>query len=248
MVQAANIIWKSSGKIKIKSRDTARLSSIKPLLHRYLHITRFGILKVTPPFVRTQLALSPGGQAAAKILGEAAVKAEDVGEGFAHEAREIQAGRAPERDIRGRCTAREALELVEEGISAGGSVALLRTAKAIEALELEGDEAVGAQIVRRAIEAPLRQLCANAGEEGALVVKEVLKSKGSVGYNVATGKFEDLLKAGVVDPTKVTRSALQNAASVASLLLTTECMITDLPEPKPAAPAPGMDGGMGGMM
>ena len=139
---------------------------------------------------------------------------------------------------------------VEEGISAGGSVALLRTANAIDKLHetLSGDEAVGAQIVRRAIEAPLRQLCANAGEEGALVVKEVLKSKGSVGYNVATGKFEDLFKAGVVDPTKVTRSALQNAASVASLLLTTECMITDLPEPKPAAPAPGMDGGMGGMM
>lgn len=139
---------------------------------------------------------------------------------------------------------------VEEGISAGGSVALLRTANAIDKLHetLSGDEAVGAQIVRRAIEAPLRQLCANAGEEGALVVKEVLKLKGSVGYNVATGKFEDLFKAGVVDPTKVTRSALQNAASVASLLLTTECMITDLPEPKPAAPAPGMDGGMGGMM
>ncbi len=139
---------------------------------------------------------------------------------------------------------------VEEGISAGGSVALLRTANAIDKLQetLSGDEAVGAQIVRRAIEAPLRQLCANAGEEGALVVKEVLKSKGSVGYNVATGKFEDLFKAGVVDPTKVTRSALQNAASVAALLLTTECMITDLPEPKPAAPTPGMDGGMGGMM
>ena len=134
---------------------------------------------------------------------------------------------------------------VEEGISAGGSVALLRTAKAIDALELEGDEAVGAQIVRRAIEAPLRQLCANAGEEGALVVQQVLSSKGGMGYNVATGKFEDLIKAGVVDPTKVTRSALQNAASVAGLLLTTECMITDLPEPKNAAPA--MDGGMGGM-
>ena len=135
---------------------------------------------------------------------------------------------------------------VEEGISAGGSVALLRTAKAIDALQLEGDEAVGAQIVRRAIEAPLRQLCANAGEEGALVVQEVLKSKGGMGYNVATGKFEDLIKAGVVDPTKVTRSALQNAASVAGLLLTTECMSTDLPEPKTPA-APGMDGGMGGM-
>lgn len=135
---------------------------------------------------------------------------------------------------------------VEEGISAGGSVALLRTAKAIDALQLEGDELVGAQIVRRAIEAPLRQLCANAGEEGALVVQQVLNSKGGMGYNVATGKFEDLIKAGVVDPTKVTRSALQNAASIAGLLLTTECMITDLPEPKTPA-APSMDGGMGGM-
>ena len=138
---------------------------------------------------------------------------------------------------------------VEEGISAGGGVALLRTASAIDKLELEGDEDIGAQIVRRAIESPLRQLCANAGEEGALVVKEVLKSKGNMGYNVATGKFEDLFKAGVVDPTKVTRSALQNAASVASLLLTTECMIADKPEEKPAAPMgdPSM-GGMGGMM
>lgn len=140
---------------------------------------------------------------------------------------------------------------VEEGISAGGGVALLRTAPAIEKLELEGDEEIGAQIVRRAIESPLRQLCANAGEEGALVVKEVLKSKGNMGYNVATGKFEDLFKAGVVDPTKVTRSALQNAASVASLLLTTECMIADKPEEKPAAPMGAGDpsmGGMGGMM
>lgn len=139
---------------------------------------------------------------------------------------------------------------VEEGISAGGGVALLRTAPAIDKLQLEGDEAIGAQIVRRAIEAPLRQLCANAGDEGALVVKEVLKSKGNMGYNVATGQFQDLIKAGVVDPTKVTRSALQNAASVASLLLTTECMIADKPEPKTAAPAAGDPsmGGMGGMM
>ncbi len=135
---------------------------------------------------------------------------------------------------------------VEEGISAGGSVALLRTASAIEKMQLEGDELVGAQIVRRAIEAPLRQLCLNAGEEGALVVKEVLKGKGAMGYNVATGKFEDLIKAGVVDPTKVTREALQNAASVAALLLTTECMITEKPEEKPAAPAM-PQGGMDGM-
>ena len=127
----------------------------------------------------------------------------------------------------------------------------MRTAKAIDALQevLTGDEAVGAQIVRRAIEAPLRQLCANAGEEGALVVKEVLKSKGGMGYNVATGQFEDLFKAGVVDPTKVTRTALQNAGSVAGLLLTTECMIADKPEEKKApAMDPSMMGGMGGMM
>lgn len=135
---------------------------------------------------------------------------------------------------------------VEEGISAGGGVALLRTAKAIEQLKLEGDEAIGAMIVRRAIEAPLRDLCINAGVEGALIVQEVLKASGNNGYNVATNQFEDLLKAGVVDPTKVTRSALQNAASVAALLLTTECMIVDKPEEKPAAPQMPMGQGMGG--
>lgn len=139
---------------------------------------------------------------------------------------------------------------VEEGISAGGSVALLRTAKAIESLQLKDEEAVGARIVRRAIEAPLRQLCENAGVEGSLVVSEVLGHEGAYGYNVATDTYEDLLKAGVVDPTKVTRTALQNAASVSGLLLTTECMIAEVQEDKPAAPAPDMSGmgGMGGMM
>jgi chaperonin GroEL len=126
---------------------------------------------------------------------------------------------------------------VEEGIVAGGGVALLRTAKAIDALNLEGDEKIGSQIVRRAIEHPLKQLCANAGVDGGVVVKEVLASNGTIGYNVATDKFEDLLKAGVVDPTKVTRTALQNAASIAGLLLTTECMITEIPEKKESAPA-----------
>ena len=137
---------------------------------------------------------------------------------------------------------------VEEGIVAGGGVALLRTAKAVDAAvaSLEGDEKLGAQIIRRAVEAPLKQLCFNAGVEGAVVVQQVLSSKGAQGYNVATGQYEDLVKAGVVDPTKVTRTALQNAASIAGLLLTTECIITDAPEKdKPAAPAPG--GGMGGM-
>jgi chaperonin GroEL len=127
---------------------------------------------------------------------------------------------------------------VEEGILPGGGVALLRAANAIEkaATLLEGDEAIGATIVRRAIEAPLRKLCDNAGVEGSLVVQQVLKSKGAMGYNVATDKHEDLIKAGVVDPTKVTRTALQNAGSVAGLLLTTDCMITDIPEEEKAAP------------
>ena len=127
---------------------------------------------------------------------------------------------------------------VEEGIRPGGGVALLRAANAVEkaATLLEGDEAIGAAIVRRAIESPLRKLCDNAGVEGSLVVQQVLKSKGAMGYNVATDKHEDLIKAGVVDPTKVTRTALQNAGSVAGLLLTTDCMITDIPEAEKPAP------------
>jgi chaperonin GroEL len=133
---------------------------------------------------------------------------------------------------------------VEEGIVAGGGVALIRTIRAVESLKLDGDEAIGVQIVRRAIEHPLKQLCANAGIDGGVVVKEVLGGKGNFGYNVATDKFEDLVKAGVVDPTKVTRTALQNAASVAGLLLTTECMITEIPEKKEAAPAHPPGGGM----
>ena len=141
---------------------------------------------------------------------------------------------------------------VEEGISPGGSVALLRAGKQIDSMTLSGDEAIGATIVRRAIEAPLRQLCSNAGVEGALIVEKVLQGKASEGYNIATDTFEDLFKAGVVDPTKVARAALQNGASVAGLLLTTECMITDMPEEKSsaAAGAPDMSGmgGMGGMM
>ncbi|MDB6018608.1 MAG: chaperonin GroEL, partial [Pedosphaera sp.] len=136
---------------------------------------------------------------------------------------------------------------VEEGIVPGGGVALLRCLPAIEALKLEGDEQIGVDIVKRAIEAPLRCLAANAGVEGSIVVQEVKKRKGNEGYNVATSEYEDLVKAGVVDPKKVTRSALQNAASIAGLLLTTECLITELPEKdKPSAPGGGHGGG-GGM-
>jgi len=138
---------------------------------------------------------------------------------------------------------------VEEGIVPGGGVALIRAQKALDSLKLEGDEAVGLEIIRRAVEAPLRQLVANAGKEGAIVVQEVKKAKGNEGYNVATGEYVDLVKAGVVDPTKVTRSALQNAASISGLLLTTEAVISDVPEKEkaPAMPPGGGMGGMGGM-
>ena len=135
---------------------------------------------------------------------------------------------------------------VEEGIVPGGGVALLKTLPALEALKVKGDEKLGVDIVKEAVEAPARTLCENAGVEGSVVVTKI-KSGEAAGYNVATDKFEDLVAAGVIDPTKVTRSALQNAASVSGLLLTTECMITELPEKEPAAPNPGM-GGMGGMM
>jgi chaperonin GroEL len=120
---------------------------------------------------------------------------------------------------------------VEEGIVPGGGVALLRTLPAIEALKLENtDEQIGVEIVKKAVEAPLRALALNAGVEGSLVVQEVKKRKGNDGYNVATGEYVDLVKAGVVDPKKVTRSALQNASSIAGLLLTTDGLITDAPE------------------
>ncbi len=135
---------------------------------------------------------------------------------------------------------------VEEGIVPGGGVALIRAQKVLDTVKLEGDEAVGVQIVRRAIEFPLRQLADNAGQEGALIVEEVRKRSGNEGYDVAKGNYTDLVKAGVVDPTKVTRSALQNAASIAGLLLTTEALITEIPE-KEKAPAMPPGGGMGGM-
>jgi chaperonin GroEL len=136
---------------------------------------------------------------------------------------------------------------VEEGIVPGGGVALLRAQKALDNIKgLEGDEKVGVEIVRRAVEEPTRQLADNAGKEGALIVAEIKKRKGNEGYNVATDEYEDLVKAGVVDPTKVTRSALQNAASISGLLLTTEALVTELPEKDKTPPMPG-GGGMGGM-
>ncbi len=137
---------------------------------------------------------------------------------------------------------------VEEGIVPGGGVALLKCAKVIDGLKLEGDQKAGANIVRRAIEAPMRWIATNAGVEGSIIVQKVKEGKdANYGYNAATDVYEDLVKAGVIDPTKVVRSALQNAASIASLLLTTEAMVADVPEPKSDAPAGGGGGGMGGM-
>ncbi|MDD4173087.1 MAG: chaperonin GroEL, partial [Kiritimatiellae bacterium] len=132
---------------------------------------------------------------------------------------------------------------VEEGIVAGGGVALIRCQKALEAVEVCGDEKVGVAIIRKSLEAPLRQLVENAGLEAALIVENVKNGKGAYGYNVATGAYTDLVKDGVLDPAKVTRSALQNAASIAGLLLITECMVTEIPEKKEAPmPNPGMGG------
>lgn len=134
---------------------------------------------------------------------------------------------------------------IEEGIVPGGGVALLRARTALDALLLVGDEAIGVGIIRRALEEPLRQIAMNAGKDGSVVVEEVKKSTGNMGYNALTDKYEDMIAAGIVDPTKVTRFALQNAASIAALLLTTEVLITE--KPKKEEPMPAHGGGMGGM-
>ena len=138
---------------------------------------------------------------------------------------------------------------VEEGIVPGGGVALLRASQVIEKLALDGDQQIGVNIIRRALEEPMRWIAHNAGHEGSIVVQRVKEAKGNHGFNAQTEVYEDLVAAGVIDPTKVVRTALQNAGSIASLLLTTEALIAELPDDKPEAPAgpPGGGGGMGGM-
>jgi chaperonin GroEL len=140
---------------------------------------------------------------------------------------------------------------VEEGVVAGGGVALLRANASIDGLKGANDEQnVGIAILRRALEEPLRQIVANAGEDSSVILNKVAEGSGNYGYNAATGEYGDMVEFGIIDPTKVTRSALQNAASVAGLLLTTEAMVTELPQDAPSAPMPDMGGmgGMGGMM
>jgi len=136
---------------------------------------------------------------------------------------------------------------VEEGIVPGGGVALIRASKALDSLKLEGDQAIGVQLIRRAIEEPSRWIAQNAGHEGSIVVAKLKESKGDEGFNAATDQYEDLVKAGVIDPAKVVRNALQNASSIASLLLTTEALVSEIPEDKKEAPAMPGGGGMGGM-
>ena len=139
---------------------------------------------------------------------------------------------------------------VEEGIVPGGGVALIRAQSSLDGLDVAGEARFGVDIIRRSVTEPLRQLCNNAGLEASLIVQEVINHDKDYGYNVATGEYADLLKDGVIDPTKVTRSALLNASSIAGLMLTTEVLITDIPENEPPAPMPGGGGmgGMGGMM
>ena len=138
---------------------------------------------------------------------------------------------------------------VEEGIVPGGGVAFLRAQKVLDEIEAPEEQRAGVNIVRRAIEEPLRMIAQNAGVEGSIVVDKVKQGKGAFGFNAASEEYEDLLKAGVIDPPKVCRTALQHAASVASLLLTTEAMVAEKPEEKKEGhgPAGGMPGGMGGM-
>ena len=136
---------------------------------------------------------------------------------------------------------------VEEGIVPGGGVALLRASKALKSMNLGGDQQIGVNIVLRAIEEPMRWIATNAGHEGSIVVQKVRDMKEAEGFNAQTDTYEDLVESGVIDPAKVVRSALQNASSIASLLLTTEALISEIPEEKKEAPAMPGGGGMGGM-
>ena len=161
----------------------------------------------------------------------------------------IKAGAATEVELKERKhriedAVRNAKAAVEEGIVAGGGVALLQAAKvAFSKLKLTGDEATGGKIVEYAVESPLKQIAINAGLEGGVIVEKVRGLETGFGLNAATGEYVDMIKSGIIDPAKVTRSALQNASSIAALFLTTEAVIADKPEPKPAAPMPGGDGG-----
>ena len=132
---------------------------------------------------------------------------------------------------------------MEEGIVPGGGVVLLRSIAALDRLKVSGDEKIGIEIVRHALEEPIRQIAENAGAEGSIVVQKVRDGNGAFGFNAETEDYEDLMSAGIIDPTKVTRIALQNAASIAGLMVTTECMVTEIPEKEKTPPMPPHGGG-----
>jgi chaperonin GroEL len=162
----------------------------------------------------------------------------------------IRVGAATEVDMKERkARVEDALHATkaaaEAGIVPGGGVALLRAMKALDTLKLKGDEAIGLKIVRRALEEPARQIVENAGLEGSVIVQEIKNRNIYEGFDAATEKFVNMIEAGIIDPTKVTRSALQNAASVAALMITTEALVTEIPEKKPPAMPPGAPGGYG---
>jgi len=137
---------------------------------------------------------------------------------------------------------------VEEGVVPGGGVALVRCVSSIDSVKVDNpDQATGIRIIKRAVEEPLRQIVANAGEEGSVVLNQVAANEGNYGYNASTGEYGDMIKMGILDPTKVTRIALQNAASIAGLMITTEAMVSESPDDKPPMMPPGGGGDMGGM-
>ena len=138
---------------------------------------------------------------------------------------------------------------VDEGVVVGGGVALIRALQLLGDLKLEGEEQIGYNILKRALEEPAKQIALNAGKDGSVVIEEIKKHDGNFGYNDRTNKYEDLVASGIIDPTKVTRSAIQNAASIAALILTTEAVVAEIPEKKDEhAHMPNMGGGMPGMM
>ena len=157
-------------------------------------------------------------------------------------------GLATETEIKKRNTVEDALSAtkaaVDEGVVVGGGVALIRALQQIGDLKFEGEEQIGLNILKRALEEPAKQIAFNAGKDGAVVVEEIKKHEGNFGYNAKANKYEDLVEAGIIDPTKVTRSALQNAASIAALLLTTEAVVVELPEKKEPIHSHGMGEGM----
>ena len=221
-----------AGKVKVTKDSTTIVEGAgdKAAIENRIQIIRAQAEETTSSFDREKLQ-----ERLAKLSGGVAV----IKVGAATETEQ------KERKLRIEDALNATRAAVEEGIVSGGGTALLNVQEQVLAIEATGDEATGVNIVARALEEPVRQIAANAGKEGSVVVNEINRSEKGIGYNAAADKFENMIEAGIVDPTKVTRSALQNATSVAALLLTTEAVVADIPKDEPEMP---MGGGMPGMM